>query len=100
MSRRISSMRNATDELNALAMLAELRSPERTRAFARYYERWKDDHLVIDNWFAYQAVSPSPRPWHGSKVGAPPALLPQEPQQGARADRHLRRRQPRHLQPT
>ena len=26
--------RNATDELNALAMLAELRSPERTRAFA------------------------------------------------------------------
>jgi aminopeptidase N len=50
--------RNATDELNALAMLAELRSPERTRAFARYYERWKDDHLVIDNWFAYQAVSP------------------------------------------
>ncbi|HEU0058530.1 MAG TPA: aminopeptidase N [Hyphomicrobiaceae bacterium] len=52
--------RNATDELNALAMLAELRSPERTRAFARYYERWKDDHLVIDNWFAYQAVSPLP----------------------------------------
>ena len=50
--------RNATDELNALAMLSELRSPERTRAFARYYERWKDDHLVIDNWFAYQAVSP------------------------------------------
>ena len=52
--------RNATDELNALAMLSELRSPERTRAFARYYERWKDDHLVIDNWFAYQAVSPLP----------------------------------------
>jgi aminopeptidase N len=50
--------RNATDELNALAMLAELRSPARTRAFARYYERWKGDHLVIDNWFAYQAVSP------------------------------------------
>jgi aminopeptidase N len=50
--------RNATDELNALAMLAELRSPERTRAFARYYERWNKDHLVIDNWFAYQAVSP------------------------------------------
>jgi len=50
--------RNATDELNALAMLAELRSPERARAFARYYERWNKDHLVIDNWFAYQAVSP------------------------------------------
>ena len=24
------------------------------------YERWKDDHLVIDNWFAYQATSPLP----------------------------------------
>jgi aminopeptidase N len=50
--------RNATDELNALAMLSELRSPERTRAFSRYYARWNKDHLVIDNWFAYQAVSP------------------------------------------
>jgi len=52
--------RNATDELNALAMLSELRTPERTRAFARYYQRWKDDHLVIDNWFVYQAASPLP----------------------------------------
>jgi aminopeptidase N len=52
--------RNATDELNALAMLSELRSPERNRAFDRYYQRWKDDHLVIDNWFVYQAVSPLP----------------------------------------
>jgi aminopeptidase N len=52
--------RNATDELNALAMLSELRSPERTRAFQRYYERWNGDHLVIDNWFAYQASSPLP----------------------------------------
>ncbi len=52
--------RNATDELNALAMLSELRSPERKKAFDRYYQRWKDDHLVIDNWFAYQAVSPLP----------------------------------------
>ena len=49
---------NATDEVSALAMLSELRSPERTKAFARFYERWKGDHLVIDNWFAYQATSP------------------------------------------
>ena len=41
-------------------MLSELRSPERAKAFDRFYERWKDDHLVIDNWFAYQAASPSP----------------------------------------
>jgi aminopeptidase N len=52
--------RNATDEVSALAMLSEVRSPERTRAFERFYERWKGDHLVIDNWFAYQATSPLP----------------------------------------
>ena len=52
--------RNATDEVSALAMLSELRSPERTKAFERFYERWKGDHLVIDNWFAYQATSPLP----------------------------------------
>jgi aminopeptidase N len=39
-------------------MLSELTSPERAKAFERYYERWKGDHLVIDNWFAYQAASP------------------------------------------
>src|SRR6187200_1940036 len=39
-------------------MLAELNAPERTQAFDRFYERWKDDHLVIDSWFGYQAVSP------------------------------------------
>ena len=52
--------RNATDEVSALAMLSELRSPERIKAFERFYERWKGDHLVIDNWFAYQAASPLP----------------------------------------
>ena len=52
--------RNATDEVGALAMLSELRSPERAKAFDRFYARWKDDHLVIDNWFAYQAGSPLP----------------------------------------
>jgi aminopeptidase N len=50
--------RNATDEISALAILSELRSPERTKAFESFYERWKGDHLVIDNWFAYQATAP------------------------------------------
>jgi aminopeptidase N len=50
--------RNLTDETAALSMLSELNTPERTAAFDRFYERWKDDHLVIDSWFAYQAVSP------------------------------------------
>jgi aminopeptidase N len=54
------SARNATDEVAGLAMLSELKSPERARAFERYYERWQGDHLMIDNWFAYQAASALP----------------------------------------
>jgi aminopeptidase N len=50
--------RNLTDEIAALSMLSELRVPERAQVFDRFYERWKDDHLVIDSWFAYQAASP------------------------------------------
>jgi aminopeptidase N len=49
---------NATDEVGALSVLSQLRSPERAKALERFYERWKDDHLVVDSWFAYQAVSP------------------------------------------
>ena len=60
MPAHFANARNATDEVSALAMLSELRSPERAKAFERFYERWKDDHLVIDNWFAYQAASPLP----------------------------------------
>jgi aminopeptidase N len=41
-------------------MLAEVNAPARVAAFDRFYERWKDDHLVIDNWFAHQAASPLP----------------------------------------
>jgi aminopeptidase N len=52
--------RNATDEVAALALLAELRAPERAQAFERFYRRWQGDHLMIDNWFAYQASSPLP----------------------------------------
>jgi aminopeptidase N len=50
--------RNATDEVAALSILSQLRSPERVKALERFYERWKGDHLVIDSWFAYQASSP------------------------------------------
>jgi aminopeptidase N len=56
--RHFEQSRNLTDETAALAMLSELNAPERVGAFEQFYERWKDDHLVIDSWFAYQAASP------------------------------------------
>jgi aminopeptidase N len=52
--------RNLTDEIAALALLADVRSPERIKAFDRFYERWKHDHVVIDYWFALQANSALP----------------------------------------
>jgi aminopeptidase N len=48
---------NLTDETAALSILSNFNLPERTAALARFYERWKGDHLVIDSWFACQATS-------------------------------------------
>jgi aminopeptidase N len=59
-ARQFADSRNLTDEIAALAMLSERNTPERASAFAKFYERWKDDHLVINHWFAYQAASPLP----------------------------------------
>jgi aminopeptidase N len=51
---------NLTDEIAGLAALTDARGPERAEGFQRFYERWKDDHLVIDHWFALQAASSLP----------------------------------------
>src|SRR5262249_27044875 len=59
-ARHFAEASNATDEVAGLAILAALRTQEREKAFARFYERWKKDSLVIDSWFAYQASSPLP----------------------------------------
>jgi aminopeptidase N len=54
------SATNMTDSAHALALLAGLDIPARPRALASFFDRWKDDHLVIDTWFAVQAQSPLP----------------------------------------
>jgi aminopeptidase N len=54
------SARNATDEIDALALLSNVRGPERKVAFDRFYDKWKSDHLVIDHWFSLQAASSLP----------------------------------------
>jgi aminopeptidase N len=35
--------------------------PERQAAFDAFYERYKDDPLIIDKWFALQAMTPDPK---------------------------------------
>ncbi|GBE11484.1 aminopeptidase N [bacterium BMS3Bbin12] len=51
---------NMTDVLAALSALARSERPEREPALEEFYERWKDDPLVVDKWFAIQASAPLP----------------------------------------
>ena len=51
---------NMTDEAHALTMLAIYGSKDaRSSGLDDFYDRWKDDHLVIDTWFAAQATVPA-----------------------------------------
>jgi aminopeptidase N len=52
--------RNMTDVLAALGVLCATDSPERTEALDDFYHRWRRDELVLDKWFALQALSPLP----------------------------------------
>ncbi|HZH25888.1 MAG TPA: aminopeptidase N [Azospirillaceae bacterium] len=59
-----------TDALAALQLLAASDAPERADALAAFAERWKDEPLVMDKWFAVQATSP-----RASAIGDVRALL-------------------------
>jgi aminopeptidase N len=52
------SATNMTDMAHALFILASEAGGDGRKALDHFFERWKDDHLVIDTWFAAQAVSP------------------------------------------
>ncbi|UAJ11771.1 aminopeptidase N [Glacieibacterium megasporae] len=51
---------NMTDRMAALAFLANSSAPERDKALAAFYERYRSDPLVIDKWFSVQAMSSRP----------------------------------------
>ena len=51
---------NMTDVLAALAVLSAIDCPEREDALAAFHVAWHQDRLVLDKWFAIQAVSPLP----------------------------------------
>jgi aminopeptidase N len=48
---------NMTDRQGALMVLASLDGAERDVAFAEFYDRYRDDSLVLDKWFALQAAA-------------------------------------------
>ena len=49
-----------TDAQAALFLLCDLDVPERDEALAAFHARWRDDPLVLDKWFAVQALSSLP----------------------------------------
>ncbi|MDM8517914.1 aminopeptidase N, partial [Desulfobacterales bacterium HSG16] len=51
---------NMTDAIAALLILGDTDTPERKKAFDTFYQRWQSDTLVLDKWFALQAVSNLP----------------------------------------
>lgn len=59
-TRHFEKAQNLTDELGGLTILRRAPTPDREKAFARFFDRWHNDHLVIDNWFSLQAMLPGP----------------------------------------
>jgi aminopeptidase N len=51
---------NMTDRQGALAVLVSTGTPERQAALEAFYERFHDDPLVLDKWFALQASAQRP----------------------------------------
>jgi aminopeptidase N len=48
---------NMTDRQGALGVLVSTETPERQQALDAFYERFHDDPLVLDKWFALQAAA-------------------------------------------
>src|SRR5262249_24470101 len=52
---------NMTDRMAALSTLSLHDVPERKAAFDDFYQRYRDDPLIIDKWFVLQATTPYPK---------------------------------------
>ncbi|MGA2941484.1 MAG: aminopeptidase N [Xanthobacteraceae bacterium] len=58
--KQYASADNMTDRMAALETLALHHRPERAQALENFYDRYKDDPLIIDKWLALQAAIPEP----------------------------------------
>jgi aminopeptidase N len=45
-----------TDSLSALRLVVETGMPEADQALASFYDRWRAEPLVVNKWFALQAM--------------------------------------------
>jgi aminopeptidase N len=51
---------NMTDTMAALRSLVNSQSPWREQALTAFYEKWQNEALVVDKWFAIQAAAKLP----------------------------------------
>ncbi|WP_407278516.1 aminopeptidase N [Aromatoleum evansii] len=63
---RFARFGNMTEGFGALAALVQSASPAREAALSRFHERYRDDALVLDKWFALQASA-----WRWDPSAAP-----------------------------
>ncbi|GLI71085.1 hypothetical protein VaNZ11_016002 [Volvox africanus] len=57
---RFKAATNMTDEIAALSCLVELAGPDRDTALAAFYDKFKDEPLVLLKWLGLQATSNAP----------------------------------------
>ncbi len=57
---RFDAADNMTDRAAALSIMAHAALPERHPALAAFYERYHEDHLVLDKWLTFEAIVPAP----------------------------------------
>jgi aminopeptidase N len=66
--------------LSAMGILAQAALPERHAALAAFHDRYRNDALVLDKWFALQAMVPSPETLdHVKRLQEHPAFSPKNP---------------------
>jgi aminopeptidase N len=60
LKRHFEAADNMTDSQAALSLIVDFECPERDDALQTFYERWRDDPLVLDKWFSVQALTRLP----------------------------------------
>ena len=86
---------NMTDRVAALARAdPRARAGRRSDALQRFYDEFEDEALVIDKWFAMQAVGADHRRGRRAQADDAPGLQPAQPEPRAQPGLHLLRRQP------
>ena len=59
---------NMSDMMAGLAQLSRMDSQKRDAAFAHFYDRFRNDALVLDKWLGLQATSPLPGTVNGVRA--------------------------------